>query len=106
MTVFTVHEPRPRKNETVVDPDQERLIERLLNGQETAINNFGTTAVQVKNPSAAVLYTIGAMHGIETLCLVAISDLLTDDGSERIGDAELRAAVDSMMRVGCEIAVA
>jgi 5'-methylthioadenosine phosphorylase/purine-nucleoside phosphorylase len=54
---------------------------------------------------AAVLYTIGAMHGIETLTLVAISDLLTDEGSQRIGDAELRAAVDAMMRVGCEIAI-
>jgi DeoD family purine-nucleoside phosphorylase len=54
---------------------------------------------------AAVLYTLGAIKGIETLCICAISDILTDEGDERIGDDELRAAVDEMMRVGCEVAV-
>jgi DeoD family purine-nucleoside phosphorylase len=53
---------------------------------------------------AAVLYTLGAIRGVETLCLCAISDILTDDSAERIADDALRAAVESMMRIGCEVA--
>jgi DeoD family purine-nucleoside phosphorylase len=65
----------------------------------------GHLAVEME---AAVLYTLGALHGIETLCMVTISDLIAaDDGtSERISDDELKRGVDRMMTVACDVAVA
>ncbi len=64
----------------------------------------GHLAVEME---AATLYTLGALHKIETLCLATISDLITADtgSSERISDDELKIGVDRMMRVACEVAV-
>lgn len=62
----------------------------------------GHLAVEME---AAMLYTLGAMHGIETLTLCTISDLITDEQTaERISDEELRIGVDRMMQVACEVA--
>lgn len=55
---------------------------------------------------AAMMYTVAAVHGIEALAMMTVSDLLADDGStERISDEELRRGVDAMMRLACEVAV-
>lgn len=55
----------------------------------------------------AVLYTLAAIHQIESVALMTVSDLIGDDGtSARITDAELREGVDRMMRVACQVAVA
>ena len=67
----------------------------------------GHLAVEME---AAVLYTLGALHKIETLCIATISDLISTDPegpteSERISDAELKTGVDRMMEVACEVAV-
>jgi 5'-methylthioadenosine phosphorylase/purine-nucleoside phosphorylase len=54
----------------------------------------------------AVLYTLAAIHRIESVALMTVSDLIDDGGgSERISDEELRAGVDRMMRVACQVAV-
>ena len=65
----------------------------------------GHLAVEME---AAVLYTLGAIHKIETLCMVTISDLIAAEAgtSERISDAELKDGVDRMMTVACEVAIA
>ena len=64
----------------------------------------GHLAVEME---AAMLYTLGAMHHVETLCLCTISDLITDEqNAERISDEELRTGVDRMMEVACEVATA
>jgi len=65
----------------------------------------GNLAVEME---AAVLYTLGAIHKIETLALMTISDLIAADAgtSQRISDEELKLGVDRMMTVACEIAVA
>jgi DeoD family purine-nucleoside phosphorylase len=56
---------------------------------------------------AAMLYTIGAVKGIETLAIMTVSDLLGETGeSERTSDEELRRGVDDMMRLACRVAVA
>lgn len=56
---------------------------------------------------AAVLYTLGAMHKIETLCIATVSDLIASEKeAERISDAELKQGVDRMMEVACEVATA
>lgn len=55
---------------------------------------------------AAMMYTIAAVHGIEALAMMVVSDVLTDEGQlDRISDEELRAGVDQMMRIACEVAV-
>ena len=55
-----------------------------------------------------MLYTLGAIHHIETLCMVTISDLIAaEEGtSQRISDDELQRGVDKMMVVACDVAVA
>lgn len=63
----------------------------------------GHLAVEME---VAVLYTLGALHGIQTVGLMTVSDIISDDGaSERISDEELKAGVDRMMVVACEAAV-
>jgi 5'-methylthioadenosine phosphorylase/purine-nucleoside phosphorylase len=53
---------------------------------------------------AAMLYTVGAVHRIETLAMMTVSDLVTTGASERISDAELKQGVDAMMRIACSVA--
>jgi 5'-methylthioadenosine phosphorylase/purine-nucleoside phosphorylase len=63
----------------------------------------GHLAVEME---AAMLYTLGAIHKVETLCLCTISDLITDEqNAERISDEDLQLGVDRMMEVACEVAV-
>jgi purine-nucleoside phosphorylase len=61
----------------------------------------GHLAVEME---AAVLYTLGAVHGVETLCLATVSDIIGPHGAERISDDDLRAGVDRMVRIACELA--
>jgi purine-nucleoside phosphorylase len=54
----------------------------------------------------ATLYVLAAIHRIEAVGLVTVSDLIADDGaSERISDEELRTGVDRMMDVACAVAI-
>ena len=63
----------------------------------------GHLAVEME---VAVLYTLAAIHGREAVAMCTISDLIGDDNtSERISDDELKAGVDQMMRIACEVAV-
>ena len=56
---------------------------------------------------AGMLYTIAAVHRIEALAMMTVSDIVgaTEDERERISDDELRRGVDDMMRVACRVAV-
>ena len=55
---------------------------------------------------AAIMYTIAAVHGIEALAIMNVSDLLFESGdSKRISDDDLKQGVDSMMRIACQVAV-
>jgi purine-nucleoside phosphorylase len=55
---------------------------------------------------AAMLYTIAAVHGVEALTMLTVSDILGTDGvNERISDEELKRGVDDMMRIACQVAV-
>ena len=54
----------------------------------------------------SALYTLAAIHHIEAVALLTVSDLIGDDNSsERITDEDLRVGVDQMMRVACRVAV-
>jgi DeoD family purine-nucleoside phosphorylase len=54
---------------------------------------------------AAMLYTVAAVHGVEALAMMTVSDLVTSEASTRISDDELKRGVDEMMRVACRVAV-
>ena len=55
---------------------------------------------------AAMMYTIAAVKGIESLAMMTVSDILGDDGSAvRISDDDLKRGVDQMMQIGCRVAV-
>src|SRR5919204_524039 len=49
---------------------------------------------------AAILFTLGALRGVQAGCLLTVSDIVVEGEFTRIGDEELRAAVDRMTRVG------
>ena len=56
---------------------------------------------------AGMLYTIAAVHRIEALAMMTVSDILgaSEADRERISDEQLRRGVDDMMRVACHVAV-
>jgi len=65
--------------------------------------HLGYVAVEME---AAMMYTVGAIKGMESLALMTVSDMIGDDGdSVRISDEEMKAGVDQMMRIGCQVAV-
>jgi DeoD family purine-nucleoside phosphorylase len=45
---------------------------------------------------AAMLFTVGALRGIETGCLLLVSDIVGEGEFKRITDEEMRRAVDEM----------
>jgi DeoD family purine-nucleoside phosphorylase len=56
----------------------------------------GVLAVEME---AAVLFTLGALRGVQAGCLLTVSDTVVEGAFTRISDEELRAAVDRMTRV-------
>ncbi len=63
----------------------------------------GHVAVEME---AAMLYTLGALHKIETLCVCTISDLITDEqNAVRISDEDMKIGVDRMMQIAIDVAV-
>jgi DeoD family purine-nucleoside phosphorylase len=54
---------------------------------------------------AAMMYTVAAIKGLEALAIMTVSDLLDETGeTTRISDEELKAGVDAMMRLACQVA--
>jgi DeoD family purine-nucleoside phosphorylase len=72
-------------------------------GQYERWSKRGILAVEME---AAALFTVGALRGVKTGCLLTVSDIVVEGEFVRISDAELRAAVDRMTRVALETATA
>jgi purine-nucleoside phosphorylase len=54
---------------------------------------------------AAMMYTIAAVHGIEALAMMTVSDILEESGATtRISDDDLKRGVDQMMHIACRVA--
>ena len=53
----------------------------------------GVLAVEME---AAVLFTLGALRGVQTGCLLTVSDLAVEGEFKRISDEAMRRAVDEM----------
>ena len=63
---------------------------------------LGHLAIEME---AAMLYTVAAVHGVEALALMTVSDLVSTGSSQRISDDDLKRGVDDMMRIACRVAV-
>ena len=55
---------------------------------------------------AGMLYTVAAVHRVEALAMMTVSDIVgaSEDERVRISDAQLRQGVDDMIRVACRVA--
>ena len=62
-------------------------------GQYGRWSSRGVLAVEME---AAVLFTLGALRGVKTACLLTVSDIVVEGEFKRISDEEMRAAVDQM----------
>ncbi len=67
--------------------------------REHAWREAGAVAVEME---AATLFAVGARHEIAVGCVLAVSDLLSGPGRERIGEEELERAAKEMGRVALE----
>ena len=65
-------------------------------GQYERWSKRGILAVEME---AAALFTVGALRGVDTGCLLTVSDIVVEGEFTRISDEELRAAVDRMTEV-------
>jgi DeoD family purine-nucleoside phosphorylase len=75
-------------SDTFYDPDPDR---------HKRWSARGVLAVEME---AAVLFTIGALRGVQAGCLLTVSDVIVEgEQFKRIADEDLRAAVDRMTRV-------
>jgi purine-nucleoside phosphorylase len=66
-------------------------------GQYERWSKRGVLAVEME---AAALFTVGALRGVLSGCLLTVSDIVVQREFKRISDDELRAAVDRMTRIG------
>jgi DeoD family purine-nucleoside phosphorylase len=65
-------------------------------GQYERWSKRGILAVEME---AAMLFTVGAIKGVQAGTLLTVSDVVVEGEFKRISDEELRAAVDRMTRV-------
>ena len=66
-------------------------------GQYQRWSERGILGVEME---AAILFTLGALRGVQAGCLLTVSDIVVEGEFTRISDDDLRAAVDRMTRVG------
>jgi DeoD family purine-nucleoside phosphorylase len=72
-------------------------------GQYARWSERGVLAVEME---AAVLFTLGALRGVQAGCLLTVSDVVVEGTFQRISDEDLRGAVDRMTRIALATATA
>jgi 5'-methylthioadenosine phosphorylase/purine-nucleoside phosphorylase len=71
-------------------------------GQYERWSKRGVLAVEME---AAALFTLAALRGVESGCLLTVSDIVVEGEFTRISDDDLRAAVDRMTRIALDVAI-
>jgi len=71
-------------------------------GQYARWSSRGVLAVEME---AAALFTLAALRGVESACLLTVTDIVVEGVFTRISDEELKAAVDRMTRIALDVAV-
>src|SRR3954451_11013710 len=84
----------------IVPPD---LFYNPDEGQYERWSKRGVLAVEME---AAALFTVGALRGVTSGCLLTVSDIVVEGVFTRITDDELRAAVASMTQFALATATA
>jgi purine-nucleoside phosphorylase len=93
-TVHTARELRkPLRVGPVVSTD---LFYNPDEGQYQRWSARGVLAVEME---AAVLFTLGALRGVKTGCLLTVSDVVVEGEFVRISDEEMTHAVDEMTQL-------
>ena len=72
-------------------------------GQYQRWSERGILGVEME---ASALFTVGALRGVLTGCLLTVSDIIVEGEFVRVTDDELRAAVDRMTRIALDTATA
>jgi DeoD family purine-nucleoside phosphorylase len=72
-------------------------------GQYERWSKRGVLAVEME---AAALFTVGAIRGVQSGCLLTVSDIVVEGVFTRISEDDLRAAVDRMTKLALDVAVA
>src|SRR5438874_259058 len=72
-------------------------------GQYERWSKRGVLAVEME---ASALFTVAALRGVESGCLLTVSDIVVDGEFTRSSDDDLRAAVDRMTKIALEVATA
>ena len=72
-------------------------------GQYERWSKRGVLAVEME---AAALFTVGALKGVQSGCLLIVSDIIVEGEFKRVTDDEMKAAVDRMTRVALATATA
>jgi DeoD family purine-nucleoside phosphorylase len=71
-------------------------------GQYERWSARGVLAVEME---AAALFTVAALKGVESACLLTVSDIVVEGLFTRISDDELKASVDRMTKIALEVAI-
>jgi purine-nucleoside phosphorylase len=71
-------------------------------GQYERWSSRGVLAVEME---AAALFTVAALRGVESGCFLVVSDIVVEGVFTRIGDDEMKAAVDRMTTLALDVAV-
>ncbi len=72
-------------------------------GQYERWSKRGVLAVEME---AAALFTVGALRGVQTACLLTVSDIVVEGVFTRISDDDLRSSVDRMTKIALDVATA
>src|SRR3954470_14471383 len=65
-------------------------------GQYERWSKRGVLAVEME---ASALFTVAALRGVQSACLLTVSDIVVEGEFKRISDDDLRAAVDTMTKL-------
>jgi DeoD family purine-nucleoside phosphorylase len=71
-------------------------------GQYERWSARGVLAVEME---ASALFTVAAIRGVESACLLTVSDIVVEGVFTRISDDELRASVDRMTTLALDVAI-
>jgi DeoD family purine-nucleoside phosphorylase len=74
---------------------------------ETVVPRWQRLGILAIEMEASMLYTVAAVHGVEALAMMTVSDLVgpREEQRARISDDDLKRGVDAMMRLACQVAV-
>jgi DeoD family purine-nucleoside phosphorylase len=72
-------------------------------GQYERWSKRGVLAVEME---ASALFTVAALRGVQSACLLTVSDIVVEGVFTRISDEDLKNAVDRMTRLALDVATA